>query len=50
MTLPRSKLGRIILALVAVWVVVSVLFLIVYNSGGSTPGNGQGDPINLQSQ
>lgn len=50
MTLPRTRLGRIVLAVVALWIVVSIGFLVAYNTGGTTPGDGQGDPITILQQ
>lgn len=45
MTLPRTTLGRIILAVLVVWFVLTVASLILFHDGGTVPGDGQGDRI-----
>ena len=45
LTFPRSTLGRIILAALALWLVMSAVALVLWNAGDSTPGEGRGTPV-----
>jgi hypothetical protein len=47
MTLPRTTLGRIILAVLLLWFVVGLVALVLFSSGGVVPGAGQGERIEL---
>jgi hypothetical protein len=48
MTLPRTTLGRIILAVLVLWFVLTIVSLIFFNTGGTVPGGGQGDRIEMR--
>ena len=48
MTLPRTTLGRIILAVLVLWFVLTIVSLIFFNTGGTVPGSGQGDRIEMR--
>lgn len=45
MTLPRTTLGRIIVAVLVIWFVVGLIALVQFHAGGSAPGDGRGDRI-----
>jgi hypothetical protein len=47
MALPRTTLGRIILAVLLLWFVVGLVALVLFSSGGVVPGVGQGERIEL---
>lgn len=38
-------LGRIIMAVLAIWLVVGLLALVRFHAGGSAPGDGRGERI-----
>jgi len=40
-------LKRIAIAVVAIWLLLFIVGYVVFNLGGTTPGNGEGDPIGL---
>jgi hypothetical protein len=40
-------LKRIAIAVVAIWLLLFVVGYVVFNLGGSTPGEGEGDQIGL---
>ena len=48
MTLPRTTLGRIILAVLVLWFVLTIVSLILFNTGGTVPGSGQGERIEMR--
>jgi hypothetical protein len=48
MTLPWTTLGRIILAVLVLWFVVGLVALVLFSAGGSVPGDGQGEPIEMR--
>jgi hypothetical protein len=47
MTLPQTTLGRIILAVLVLWFVIGVIALVLFSSGGTVPGDGQGERIEM---
>lgn len=40
-------LKRIALVVVALWLLLSVVAFVLWNLGGTTPGQGDGDPVEL---
>jgi hypothetical protein len=44
---PRTMLGRIILAVLVLWFVLTIASLILFHDGGTVPGDGQGDRIEM---
>ncbi len=40
-------LKRIVIAVVAIWLLLFVVGYVVFNLGGSTPGDGEGEQIGL---
>lgn len=40
-------LKRIALVVVGIWLLLSVVAFVLFNVGGNTPGQGEGDPVQL---
>jgi hypothetical protein len=47
MTLPQTTFGRIILAVLVLWFLVGVFALVLLSAGGSVPGDGQGERMQM---
>jgi hypothetical protein len=45
MTFPRITLVRVIVAVVALWLVIGLVALVLFHGGESAPGQGHGDRI-----
>ena len=41
-------LTRIVLAVLGIWLALLVLGLVLFNLGGTQPGNGRGDEVGLR--
>ena len=45
--LPTMTLPRFVLALLVLWLVLGVAALVLFSTGGTAPGSGMGDPVEL---
>jgi hypothetical protein len=43
MTFPRITLVRVIVAVLAVWLLIGLVALVLFHGGDSVPGEGHGD-------
>jgi hypothetical protein len=43
MTFPRITLVRIVVAVLAAWLLIGLVALVLFHSDGSAPGDGRGD-------
>jgi hypothetical protein len=43
MTFPRSTVVRVVVAVLAAWLLIGLIALVLFHGGGSAPGDGRGD-------
>lgn len=48
MTFPRLTFRRIILAVLVLWFVLGLVALALFSNGGTTPGQGQGQRVEIR--
>lgn len=50
MAFPRITLVRVIVAVLAAWLLIGLIALVLFHSGGSVPGDGRGDRVDRSAE
>jgi hypothetical protein len=50
MTFPRITLVRVVVAVLAAWLLIGLIALVLFLSGGSAPGDGRGDRMDRSAE